>query len=436
MNRKVIISESEKRDILDLHNQTNRLFEGDIVVTDWISEDNRYAVFMDHLFDIENKTDLGNIWKKSDNLFLFLEHAFNVSSLPSHIKEESQTFFSKRVLLENTIDLTSIKPIIKKILKEDFWKDTAVGRGLGYAGKWVKDTAVDTYKGIGDTFKEAWSGLKQAGIAISKGDFKELMNLIGKGFLWAGRKIRQAAYSTVGMIIDAILVATGIGKVAQVVVWAIVVAVDIYEFISGDYEEKDQPMWMRVLFFGCDILGLVFAGVAAKGARAAIKGVVGTGAKSAAEMGPKIAANPTVMGIIKKMVTAIKDVPAKMAGLAKQLGKGGFWSGLLGKALSGVGKFVKGFLDSIASLFTKKEMRPILVQLGLIGGIGTYEVSQEEKLAELKRKKKAQDQNLASQGSQINKQGKELASQSSTLVASMDKTNPNFEDLEALKKLG
>jgi hypothetical protein len=436
MSRKVIITESEKRDILDLHNQTNRLFEGDIVVTDWISEDNRYAVFMDHLFDIENKTDLGNIWKKSDNLFLFLEHAFNVSSLPSHIKEESQTFFSKRVLLENTIDLTSIKPIIKKILKEDFWKDTAVGRGLGYAGKWVKDTAVDTYKGIGDTFKEAWAGLKQAGIAISKGDFKELMNLIGKGFLWAGRKIRQAAYSTVGMIIDAILIATGVGKVAQVVVWAIIVAVDIYEFISGDYEEKGQPMWMRILFFGCDVLGLVLAGAAAKAARVAIKSVIGTGAKAASEIGPRIAKNPSVMAIIKKMVTSVKDIPAKMAGLAKQLGKGGFWSSLLGKALSGVGKFVKGFLDSIASLFTKKEMRPVLVQLGLIGGIGTYEVSQEEKLAELKRKKKEQDLKMASQGSQMNKQGKELASQSSSLVATMDKTNPDFEDLEALKKLG
>lgn len=379
MNRKVIITESEKRNILDLHNQTNLMFEGEVVVTDWISEDNRYAVFMDHLFDIENKKDMGNIWKKSDNLFLFLEHVFNVSSLPSSIKEESQRFFSKRVILESTIDLTPIKPIIKKMLKEDFWKDTWVGKGLSSAGKFIKNTAIDTYKGIGDTFKEAWAGLKQAGIAISKGDFKELMNLIGKGFLWAGRKIRQAAYSTVGMIIDAILVATGIGKIAQVVVWAIIVAVDIYEFISGDYEEKDQPTWMRILFFGCDVLGLVFAGAAAKAARTAIKGVVGTGAKAAAEMGPKIAANPTVMGILKKMVTAIKDVPAKMAGLAKQLGKSGFWSGLLGKALSGVGKFVQSFLDSIASLFTKKEMRPVLIQLGLIGGIGTYhEYSKEQ----------------------------------------------------------
>jgi hypothetical protein len=371
MNRKLIITESEKNDILNLHNQTNNLFEGDVVVTDWISEDNRYAVFMDHLFDIENKTDLGNIWKKSDNLFLFLEYAFNVSSMSSVIKEDAQNFFNKRVLLENTIDLTPIKPIIKKMLKEDFWKDTALGRGLGYAGNWVKDTAYSTYTGITSTFDEAWQGIKKASIAISKGDFKELFKLIGQGFLWAGRKIRSAAYSTVGMIIDAILVATGVGKIAQVVVWAIIVAVDIYEFISGDYEEKDQPMWMRILFFGCDVLGLVFAGAAAKAARVAIRGVVG-GAKVASEIGPKIAKSPTVMGILKNMVTAIKDVPSKLAGLSKQLGKGGFWSGLLSKALSGVGKFVTKFLESIKSLFTKKEMRPVLFQLGLIGGIGTY----------------------------------------------------------------
>ena len=371
MNRKLIITESEKNDILNLHNQTNNLFEGDVVVTDWISEDNRYAVFMDHLFDIENKTDLGNIWKKSDNLFLFLEYAFNVSSMSSVIKEDAQNFFNKRVLLENTIDLTPIKPIIKKMLKEDFWKDTALGRGLGYAGNWVKDTAYSTYTGITSTFDEAWQGIKKASIAISKGDFKELFKLIGQGFLWAGRKIRSAAYSTVGMIIDAILVATGVGKIAQVVVWAIIVAVDIYEFISGDYEEKDQPMWMRILFFGCDVLGLVFAGAAAKAARVGIKTVIG-GSKVASEVGEKIAKSPTVMGILKNMVTAIKDVPSKLAGLSKQLGKGGFWSGLLSKALSGVGKFVTKFLESIKSLFTKKEMRPVLLQLGLIGGIGTY----------------------------------------------------------------
>lgn len=383
MSRKVVINESEKNKILNLHNQTNLLFEGEVVVTDWISEDNKYAVFMDNLFDIENKKDLGNIWKSSDNLFLFLEHSIKVSSLTSIIKEDSQNFFSNRVLLESNMDLTVIKPIIKKLLKEDFWKDTWVGKGLSYAGKFAKDTAVGTVTGITSTFSQAWDGIKAAGIAISKGDFKELMKQIGRGFLWAGRKIRSAAYSVVGMIIDAILLATapatfGGGKIAQAIVWAIIVMVDIYEFITGDYEHPGEPLWMRVLFFGCDVLGLVFAGAAAKAARVAIKGAVG-GAKVAAEMGPKVAANPTVMGLIKQMVGAVKELPAKLASVSAKLGKTGFWGGLVGKAMSGVGKFIKMFLDSIASLFTKKEMRPVLIQLGLIGGLGVYGEYAKEK---------------------------------------------------------
>lgn len=383
MSRKVVINESEKNKILNLHNQTNLLFEGEVVVTDWISEDNKYAVFMDNLFDIENKKDLGNIWKSSDNLFLFLEHSIKVSSLTSIIKEDSQNFFSNRVLLESNMDLTVIKPIIKKLLKEDFWKDTWVGKGLSYAGKFAKDTAVGTVTGITSTFSQAWDGIKAAGIAISKGDFKELMKQIGRGFLWAGRKIRSAAYSVVGMIIDAILLATapatfGGGKIAQAIVWAIIVMVDIYEFITGDYEHPGEPLWMRVLFFGCDVLGLVFAGAAAKASRVAIKGAVG-GAKVAAEMGPKIAANPTVMGLIKQMVGAVKELPAKLTSVSAKLGKTGFWGGLVGKAMSGVGKFIKMFLDSIASLFTKKEMRPVLIQLGLIGGLGVYGEYAKEK---------------------------------------------------------
>lgn len=400
MNRKVLITESEKQDILNLHNQTNLLFEGEVVVTDWISEDNRYAVFMDHLFDVENKKDLGDIWKSSDNLFLFLEHAFNVSSVSSVIKEDAKRFFSNRLLVESTIDLTPIKSIIKKHLNEDFWKDTSIGRGLGYTGKFIKDTASSTYKGIGDTFKEAWDGIKKAGIAISKGDFKELLKLIGQGFLWTGRKLRSAAYSTVGMIIDAILIATQIGKIGQAAVWAIIVCVDIYEFMSGDYEDPNTPFWMRILFFGCDVLGLVFAGVAAKSAKVAIKGAVAT-AKTAPEMGALIAKNPTLLGMLKKMVSAVKDLPATLSKYSSKLGKG-FFSTLFKKALDGVSAFVTKFLSSVTSLFTKKEMRPVLLQLGLIGGIGTYgEYSKEKAVV----KNKEQEQELAQL---LNQQGGDI----------------------------
>lgn len=389
MNRKVLITESEKQDILNLHNQTNLLFEGEVVVTDWISEDNRYAVFMDHLFDVENKKDLGDIWKSSDNLFLFLEHVFNVSSVSAVIKEDAKRFFSNRLLVESTIDLTPIKSIIKKHLNEDFWKDTSIGRGLGHTGKFIKDTASSTYKGIGDTFNQAWDGIKKAKIAISKGDFKELLKLIGQGFLWTGRKLRSAAYSTVGMIVDAILIATGIGKVGQAVAWAIIICVDIYEFMTGDYEHPNTPTWMRFLEFGCDVLGLVFAGGAAKAAKTAFKkSLIGKTPEQAAEI---IAKNPTMLGMLKKLVGSVKNLPATLSKFSSSLGKG-FFSTLFKKALGGVSTFVTKFLSSITSLFTKKEFRPVLLQLGLIGGIGTYgEYSKEKAVV----KNKEQEQELA-----------------------------------------
>lgn len=406
MNRKLIITESEKGDILNLHKQTSLLFDDQIVVTDWVSEDNRYAVFMDNLFDIENKKDLGSIWKNSDNLFLFLEHSFRVSSVSESIKENAERFFSKRVLLENTIDLSPIKPIIKKLLKEDFWKDTWLGKGLGYAGKFAKETASSTYKGIADTLSQGYEGLKKAGIAISKGDWNELVKLISQGFLWVGRKIRQAAYSTVGMIIDAILIATGIGKVAQVVVWAIVVCVDIYEFVTGNYEHPNDPFWMRILFFGCDVLGLVFAGAAAKAARVSIKQAV-AGTKTASEMGEKIVKNPALMEILKKMVTAVKDLPTTLSKFSSKLGNG-FFSKLFKKALDGVSKFVTKFLDSIKSLFTKKEMRPVLFNLGLITGIGTY-------------------------GEYAKEKSEKESMSSGDITKLIDKNEPDFSDLDMFK---
>jgi hypothetical protein len=109
------------------------------------------------------------------------------------------------------------------------------------------------------------------------------------------------------MILDAILIATGIGKAVQWVPWAIVVALDLYEMVSGDYEDKDSPSWMRLLMFGCDILGLLFAGGVAGGARAAFQ--VFRGAGDAGKFAAIAAKNPNTMSLIKKIVGGISKVP-------------------------------------------------------------------------------------------------------------------------------
>jgi hypothetical protein len=369
MMRNIQINESEKRELLKQHsNNKSFLVEDDIVFTNWLSSDDKYIVFMDQLIEIETKKNLGDIWKNPDNLFLFLEHVYKTSKFTSVIKEEASNFFSKRLIMEGNRDLSAIKHLIKILIKEGFWGDTWSGikKGASAVGNFVANTAKETYSGIKSTLSQAWDQIKAAGVAISKGDFTELMKIIGRGYLWAARKLRSAAYSTVGMIVDAILIATGYGKIGQAVAWAIIVALGLYELATGDYENPDEPMWMRYLFLGCDILGLVFAGAAAKTARAAIKAATVGG-----DVAANIAKNKTVMGILKKMITSLKSLPAAFSKFSASLGKG-FFGKMFGKALSGIGSFVTGFINSIKSLFTKPQFRPVLIQLGLIGGIGTY----------------------------------------------------------------
>jgi hypothetical protein len=385
--KKIHLTESERQKILSLHSNVGT----DVVFTNVLTPDEKYVVFFDRLIEIETKTDLGNIWENGDNLYLFFNHLYKSSNLPREIVNEATEFFGSVLLLEERMDLTHLKPLVKQFIKEDFWKDTWVGQGLSHTGKFLKDTAVSTYTGITSTLQQGWEGLKKFGVAISKGDWKEIVKLIGQGFLWVGRKIRAAAYSTVGMVVDAILIATGYGKVAQVVIWAIVVLVDIYEFITGDYEEKDTPTWMRFIFFGIDLLGLFTAGAAAKAARTMVKTAT-LGAKTAEEMGQAVIKSPSMMEFLKNMVSNLKGLPAKLSSFSKTLGKG-FFGNLFSSGLKGVGNFVQKGLSSIASMFKGPGGKAALKNLGLIGGIhvGT-EFYKDYKTKEVEAQKKKSDQ--------------------------------------------
>jgi hypothetical protein len=158
---------------------------------------------LDELYDLENKTKLGDIWKTPDNLILFLEHTFRVSKLRKEIKEEALKTLNQNILKENVGDLTEFKPIIKQYLEEGFWD--SVGKGLGYAGKFIKDTAVDTVSGVYNFGKDLVVGGAKLGGKILTGQWKEVWDLLKQGTKWLARKIRQAVYSPVGIIIDTIL---------------------------------------------------------------------------------------------------------------------------------------------------------------------------------------------------------------------------------------
>lgn len=377
--KKFLLSESDKTSILSQHKLgVNGSFNNDTLIVDWLSPDEKYVIFLDELYNIENKTKLGNIWENFDNLKFFLQYSFNVSSLPKFIKEEINSSLNKFILTEQTRNLSLIKEDLKLFLNEGLWSSFK---------KWAVDTGKSSWEGFQDFLKTSVDGGKELINRVSKGEWSEVFSLIGKGLLYLGRKIRSALYNPIGLILDAILVATGIGKVAQAVLWGIVVATDVYELVSGNYEEN-IPLWQRLLFLGVDILGLVFAGAAAKSARIVLKPL--TNARTEAEMVEVVSKNPTIKGILTKMKNGLTEVPGKLSEISSSISSK-FPKGT--KFINNVLGSIGGFLTKIGNMLnkmlgiksmatatkTQKGLKTGLTTAGLVGGVGTYGEYQKEK---------------------------------------------------------
>jgi hypothetical protein len=203
--------------------------------------------------------------------------------------------------------MSKLKPIFKQIIREQGGFGEWLGKGLKKTGEWAVDSVKEFGSDIADIGIEGWEGLKKAGVAISQGDWKQILSLLGKGMVFFARKLRSLLYNPVGIILDSILIATGIGKAGQWVPWAIVVALDIYEISTGDYEDKDAPTWLRWLLVGADVLGLVLAGGVAASAKATL--AVFKGVKTEAQFAEIAMKNPNTIKIIEKIIGAFSKVP-------------------------------------------------------------------------------------------------------------------------------
>jgi hypothetical protein len=383
-NSKLLL-EGDKENILSMYfpEKLLSLNENQYVITDWLSPDDKYFIFLDELYDLTSKTSLGNIWENFDNLKLFLKHSFEVATnVPQDIKESVLNSIGKLVITESMSDMTEMKTILRKfVLKEEDFTDW-VASGLKKSGEWLVDKTKEAGQTVVDTGKGIAKGVNQTINAISKGDWSEVFNILGKGLIFFARKLRSLLYNPVGMVLDAILVATGIGKSVQWIPWAIVVALDLYEMISGDYEEKDSPTWLKLLMFGTDVLGLLFAGGVAGGAKAAFQ--VFRGAKTEAEFAEIALKNPNTMSLIKKIVGGISKVPEYLGKAATylkttKLSKAAPWiENILGRAESFLTKSTEslGKIVNRASSAPKvaKVANPLNYKAGLKAGANTLGV--------------------------------------------------------------
>jgi hypothetical protein len=388
MGRNIIITESERSRIRTLYG-VSPVMEN-IVITDWLSPDEKFCIFLDELYDIQNKVKIGNIWENFDHFKFFLKHSFEVATdIPQQIKESVLESINSFVLTESTQNIILLKPYLKEILNENVFSDF---------GNWVKDTTVDVVKGVGDFVKTGYEGLKKLGVSISEGDWLKVVDLLKKGTLYVARKIRSALYNPIGLILDAILVASGVGIGFKMLPWAIVVALDIYEFMTGNYEDPELSMGWRLMFFGIDILGLATTGVFAKASRSMVLKAITKfgknekGLQTAVQNTPQLKTFlqrvsqylPKVNGLINKAKSQVqskspmffKFFSAIVGGVDRFIS---WMTNLIGKLLKGVGNV----LTAPGKLTTKlgggvKTAAAVNVAVPA-AVIGTYQKSGEQK---------------------------------------------------------
>lgn len=358
-----------------------------IVISNSISPDGRYVILLDELYDIKNKVKIGDVWENFDRLKMYLRHCYNTNkNIPTQLKEEFLNDLKNNLLVESKNDLRSLKPIIKKLLQENWFTDAVgwVGEKAGEAVSWAGEKAGEAVKGIKDFVTTSYEGVKKLVGSISKGEWGEVLKIIGNGVLYALRSLRSAAYHPIGIVVEALVITLtgGAGVPAVAAMWAMIVALDIYEWVSntGDFAENgpiNQMGWLaRPLFLGADMLGVVLTGTSAKTAKNTLEPL--TNAGTAKEAGTILAKSGKGMfdflkkfrDFILKGITKLESVLAKLgnSSIAKIINK-------ISGSITTVIKTVVSRIDEVLKIAAKELGIFFGVEQGLKAFLGHGEKS-------------------------------------------------------------
>ena len=338
--RRQIITESERNRILGLYERP-MLMES-VVIAEWLSPDEKFCIFLDDLIDIENKVKIGNIWENFDHFKFFLNHSFEVAgNVSQEIKESVKVSLNSFIITESNQDMSGLKPYVKELLKENVFGDA-----LDYA----KETAHNAYTGTTAFIDTSINGLKKLYTNIKDGEWTKAFEIIKKGMVYVARTIRSAMYNPIGILLDAILIATGVGKGAQFVVWSIVVGLDIYELTTGNVEDKDLSLPWRLLFLGVDIIGLVLAGIAAKAAKGVVGSAVRQFGSSVEGFSKALKSNKALQGIAQKILKAINSAKSLISkALANLKTSSPKIYSFISTPLNAIGSFITKIVEVLSS---------------------------------------------------------------------------------------
>ena len=333
--------------LYNIKNKRNFIFELCSTTTD------RYLIIEDNVFDLFLDKSLGNLWENIDTFKEIFKNVNIENKEYKIIQEEIKNI----PILENKTNLTGLKNIL---LEFNFLEDTWLGQEMKKTGK-----------GIYDFTKDSYNGLKKFGVAISQGQWGEIIKMLSQGVKFILRKLKDALFSTAGGVVDAILVATGVGKTVQWIPWALVTSLDIYQLMYNDFpdDEKNNPLWLKYLMLGVDLIGLVSTGamaIAAKNTLSPLKPLLNNPNKlrQFINNSPKI--KTIIEQIIKSVSAAITKIKSAYNIFKTKFPKGGEF---IGKIINGLNNFFNKFINSFKKLLNNDVTRSVTKSIGTDYGV-------------------------------------------------------------------
>ena len=315
---KQFISEQEKRRIKSLYGVLPK--ERDFVFDMVLTENNKYLIIMDQVFVAGgNGNSIGSIW---ENTYIFNEI----------IKESIGT----------------INESVSELIDNIEWKKELVC-------EWLKDKTVIN-EGLWDSIK---AGVSNIASKIGNAALEAAKAIFNKGVLPALRWVRRGLYTGVGIVIDVIV--SILAAKTNAIVWFVVVLLDIYEIVTGDFDPQDPDrMQLPFFFLFADLLGCIFTGATALAARKVAPAIAKNGLSKAAPH------------LVKPMETLAQKIPTlqgQLAGIATNLGNklGPSSVGIITKIKNGISRVLQQFMEFIQKLFSKQGAVAAATGVGVLG---------------------------------------------------------------------
>ena len=380
-NGKLLISESEKSRIKSLYNlKNNEKFVFDFVLT----ENHKYVILMDQVFvEGGGGKSIGSIWENT-HIFteILKETVSKVDTLTESVKEEMNYFFESIV-----------------------WDKESIT-------EWVKDNNLLTEEGF---WSDAWNKVKEVGGKIASGVKNMAMTVFKKGILPFMRWIRRNAVTNIGIVIDVVVAILSFKTSA--IVWAIIVLIDIYEIVTGDYDPQEpERQQMPFFYLISDLLAVVLTAGSALLFRKSIPVLAKQGVK---------ATNSTILNLLKNLLSKIpgakNTLKTAMEGLKKAFPSAG-------NIVSTMGRGIETILSKLEQ-FIKKLIAPTLTGVAALGMVkGTQSlVGAVDKEGKLGSKVQSFDATLQKQAAKLT--GKEDIGKLTVDRESQDAINNRYNKL-------